>query len=194
MLWPMRAMLLLAGLALAAAAQSQEIYRWVDKDGVVHYADQPGAPDAKAVDLPGLSTYRAEPAAEVPTETPEPAASYQSLRIVSPTPEQVFFGADASVPVELESVGPIEPGHLVTVYVNGQRADAFPADSMSGELTGLARGTHFLRAEIVDGNARVLVRSEQVMFHVRQASIANPPVGPRLRPPPPKPPKKSGGP
>ena len=45
----MRIALLLAGILLSLAAQPQEIYRWVDKDGVVHYADQPGAPDAKLV-------------------------------------------------------------------------------------------------------------------------------------------------
>ena len=32
----MRILLILAGLALALAAASQEIYRWVDKDGIVH--------------------------------------------------------------------------------------------------------------------------------------------------------------
>ena len=39
------ALILLAGVALAQA------YRWVDKDGVVHYSDRP-EPGAEEVQLP----------------------------------------------------------------------------------------------------------------------------------------------
>jgi hypothetical protein len=47
----MRIFLVLAGLALSLAAASQEIYRWVDKNGVVHYSDQPGSPNAELIDV-----------------------------------------------------------------------------------------------------------------------------------------------
>ena len=46
MLVPMRSILILAGLAVSLAAASQEIYRWVDKDGKVRYGDTP-PPGAK---------------------------------------------------------------------------------------------------------------------------------------------------
>jgi len=47
----MRAMLVAAVLfAVAlAGAQAQQMYRWVDKDGKVHYTQQPPPPDAKSV-------------------------------------------------------------------------------------------------------------------------------------------------
>jgi len=47
----MRAMLVAAVLfAVAlAGAQAQQMYRWVDKDGRVHYTQQPPPPDAKSV-------------------------------------------------------------------------------------------------------------------------------------------------
>jgi len=67
----MRTALFLAGMILSLAAQPQEIYRWVDKDGIVHYEDQPGAPDAKRVELVGLSTYEAE-AVSAESGEPEP--------------------------------------------------------------------------------------------------------------------------
>ncbi len=39
--------LLTAALACAFFAQAQTVYRWVDKDGKVHFSDTPPPPDAK---------------------------------------------------------------------------------------------------------------------------------------------------
>ena len=49
------------------------------------------------------------------------------------------------------------------------------------------RGTHTLRIQVTDQAENVIATSKSVTFHVRQESIANPPVGPTLKPkPPPK--------
>ena len=58
----MRILLILAGLALSLAAASQEIYRWVDKNGVVHYSDQPGSPNAVLIDVIEPNAYEAQDA------------------------------------------------------------------------------------------------------------------------------------
>jgi hypothetical protein len=50
----MRIALIVAGLLVSLAAQPQDIYKWVDKDGTVHYSDQPGSPDAVLIPNPGL--------------------------------------------------------------------------------------------------------------------------------------------
>src|SRR3989304_1322720 len=65
----------LAGMIRSRAAEPQEIYRWVDKDGIVHYADQPGAPDAERIELVGLSSYEGGPRPAIPTSRkPRPRA------------------------------------------------------------------------------------------------------------------------
>jgi hypothetical protein len=47
---------LLTALLCAAAAQASEVYRWTDKDGVVHYGDKPKT-GAEALDVrPGSGT------------------------------------------------------------------------------------------------------------------------------------------
>jgi hypothetical protein len=186
----MRTALILAGLLVSLAAQSQEIYRWVDKDGVVHFADQPGSPNAE------LMPYRAisEPSAEA--ETPrlyesgapdQPAAgpAYRSLTIVAPTADEVFFGADASVAVQLSLDPELRPADKLVIFLDGERAPDF--DGLSTMLTGLARGTHFLRAAVIDGSGSVVVSSPQVNFHLRQTSIVEPPTGPKVNPPRPPP-------
>ena len=189
----MRTLLLIVGLLVSLVAWPQEIYRWVDKDGIVHYADQPGAPDAVLVPYAGLGTapqessppdlYQSEP----PARPAGPA--YQSLRITSPAADESFYGADATVSVQLELDRDLRPGDKLVVFIDGKRAPEF--SGMSTTLTGLSRGTHFLRAAVVDGAGNVVITSPQLNFYLRQASTAAPPTGPSVsplpRPPGPRP-------
>ncbi len=189
----MRILLVLAGLTLSLAAQPQEIYRWIDKDGQVHYADQPGAPNAERVILADPNGYESEPSfgdnAPVGSAPEDPdadqAAPYESLAIVQPTPDQVFFGADAMIVVAAELDGTLRPDHTVVFFVNGNRRPA--GSGLALELQGLDRGSHFLRAAILDQNGDPVITSQQITFHVREPSI-NTPQSPQARPKPlPKP-------
>jgi hypothetical protein len=189
----MRTLLLIVGLLVSLVAWPQEIYRWVDKDGIVHYADQPGAPDAVLVPYAGLGTAPQESAppdlyqSEPPARPAGPA--YQSLRITSPAADESFYGADATVSVQLELDRDLRPGDKLVVFIDGKRAPEF--SGMSTTLTGLSRGTHFLRAAVVDGAGNVVITSPQLNFYLRQASTAAPPTGPSVsplpRPPGPRP-------
>ena len=191
----MRILLILAGLTLTLAAASQEIYRWVDKDGIVHYADQPGSADAKLVTVIEPNAYEGEAAtpdsgasgSSSADQESEPSVSpYESLSIVQPTPDEVFFGSDAAVTVEADLQGTLRPDHSVVFFLNGNRR---PASGLGMQLSGLTRGTYFLRASILDQNGDPVITSQQTTFHVRQASTQNPqtPVPSRPQAPKPKP-------
>lgn len=189
----MRILLILAGLALSLAAQPQEIYRWVDKDGQVHYSDQPGAANAERVILVNPNSYEQEPSdlgpgaatagggAEEPEESP-----YTSLAIVQPTPDQVFFGADATVTAAVDLGGTLRSDHTLVFFVNGNRRTA--DGGLGLQITGLERGTHFLRASVLDQNGNPVITSQQITFHVRLPSI-NAPRSPQAPPPAPPPPR-----
>ena len=190
----MRILLILAGLMLPLVAAAQEIYRWVDKDGVVHYSDQPGSPDAVLVTVVAPNAYEGDSAgAPAPTyDAPDDGAEspmYESLRIVQPAPDQAFFGTDATVNVVAELGGELQPDHALMFYVNGTLRTA--EDGSGITLTGLPRGSHFLRAVVFDSNRNAVISSQQVTFHVRQASIQNPqtpvPARPQLPRPTPAP-------
>lgn len=191
MLVAMRSILILAGLAVSLAAASQEIYRWVDKNGVVHFSDQPGAPNAELITVlePNVSdAQEAEPASAAVASRSEPqepeVAPYDSLSIVSPTPDQVFFGADAVVTATAELGGTLRPDHSVVFFLNGNRHEA---SGFSADFSNLARGSYFLRASILDQAGRPVITSQQISFHVRQPSI-NSPQSPQAPPrPPPRP-------
>ncbi len=188
----MRILLILAGLALSLAAASQEIYRWVDKNGQVHYSDQPDSPNAELITVIESNTYESADTAQASspgsTEESDDAgdSSYGSLTIVQPSPDQVFFGSDAVVPVAAEPDAPLQPDHSVVFFLNGERRNA---DGLGMELSGLSRGSYFLRASILDERGNPVISSSQMTFHVRQASTQNPqtPVPGRPKLPKPKP-------
>jgi hypothetical protein len=188
----MRSLLVLAGLAVSLAAFSQEIYRWVDKDGIVHYADQPGSDKAELVNVIEPNSYEsadATPPASSGDDSgsnEQPANPYTSLSIISPEPDQVFFGADAVVSVQADLSGTLQPDHQVVFFLNGNRR---PAPGLSLELSGLDRGTYFLRAAVLDQNGKALITSQQTTFHVRQPSKLSPqsPLAPKPPRPAPKP-------
>lgn len=46
---------LVALSVLAAAAQAEQLYKWVDSDGNVHYSDQPPPPNARSVEERSVS-------------------------------------------------------------------------------------------------------------------------------------------
>lgn len=200
----MRSLLLLAGLAISLAAFSQEIYRWVDKDGVVHYSDQPGSDKAQLINVVEPNAYDSADAAPPDSSgggsddsgSSEPEANpYTSLSIVSPEPDQVFFGADAVVSVQADLSGTLQPDHQVVFFLNGNRR---PAPGLALELSGLDRGTYFLRASVLDQNGKPLITSQQTTFHVRQPSTKSPqsptaPPKPPLKPTPKPTPKPATG-
>lgn len=188
----MRIVLTLGLMILLGPAGAQEIYRWVDESGVVHYADQPGADSAEQVFLPGQG---AQPSAPPPVQQdlpPSPPArsrpsgsgqaTYQSLQFDEPAAEATFFGGNVSVNVSLSVRPALQPGHTVALFVDGRRA---PGDGLATTLTGLERGTHVLRAAVLDSSGREWVTSPSINIYVRQPSIATPAAARPPRPPTP---------
>ena len=195
MLVAMRSLLILAGLAMTLAASAQEIYRWVDKDGVVHFSDQPGSDKAVLITVIEPNSYENEAGSDASSASPGAATEqttepdfppYRGLFISLPAADQVFFGADAVVTATAELDGTLNPDHSVVFFLNGERRDS---EGLSTEFTNLARGSYFLRASILDENGKPVISSSQITFHVRQPSVNSPqspqaPPKPTPRPPP----------
>lgn len=162
-----------AALALSAAgSHAATIYKWVDKDGVTHYSDQPH-PDAETVDVKAAQTYEAPPVPKVTTpsasQPAQPALVYQSCQIVRPENDEVFLNA-YSITGSLHVAPELRRGDRVYVSLDSKRQEAHGiAFSLPVE-----RGTHTLTATIEDSSGKVVCRSQTVTFHVRQPSVQAP--------------------
>lgn len=165
-------------MCCALGAQAEEVWRWVDDNGVVHYSDRP-RPGAERVELNPAQTYTPPPAPVRParpqSEQPDPAAApgYTGLRVISPAAGETLWNIGGQLNVQLDVQPGLAPGHTLRVTLDGQRVET-PAGATQFTLNEVYRGEHTISASVMDAQGRELVASEPVTFYVQQASLQNP--------------------
>lgn len=176
MRWILMVLLLVSWPVVAA----EEMWRWVDEDGVVHYSDRPH-PGAERVQLEAAQSYQAPVLPPRAEDRPgeengdvDGGTAYSELRIVSPASEETLWNIGTELDVRLSISPGLAPGHQLRIYLDGNRVEDVPQGRSQFTLGEVYRGEHTLRATIVDGNGRELVSSEPVVFYVQQASLQNP--------------------
>jgi hypothetical protein len=183
----MRSALILLSLITSVAFGAEEVWRWVDSNGVTHYSDRP-VPGAEKVDLK-VQTYTpsqrptsrpAQPAQESQQEAPD----YRGLEIWKPAQDEAIVNTAGMVSVRLRLDPGLANNHSIFLFLDGQRVDNQPLDALDFQLNEVPRGTHSLTAMVTDSDGKTLIQAPPVVFHVVQTSVANPPVGPALRPQP----------
>jgi len=183
----MRTSILLIGLLALPAFASQTVWKWVDDKGVVHLSDReiPGATKVE------ISTSKTAPASTpqysgVMSHTPpvNTGASYRTFEISKPVNDQNFINTAGQVPVNIRLEPSVQPGHRLILVLDGSDVTEFPRNVFQYDLKQVERGSHTVKGEIRDDRGTKLQESPSVVFHVRQESVAQPPVGPALRPPP----------
>ena len=169
-------------LALPLADLSAaEIYKVVDKDGNVTFTDQKPAEGAQPVDLPPLSVVETDidvpekPATAEAAEAEEAKPptlrdlrrEFSDFRIIQPANEETFWGTANTVTVSWGSSKPVPEGMNVTLFVNG-KGQKVPASGSISLI--LDRGEHKVYAELRDSANRSIVKTETVIFFVKQHS------------------------
>jgi len=181
---------LLLWLAFGSTVQAAEgVWKWVDSQGVTHYADRP-VPGAVRIDIKVQSAPSAE--AEVDSAasvsaaqtTPPAPLPYSQIEIWRPEPEETIVNTGGVVQVRLRIEPALRPRHTLALYLDGKRVETLAPGSLQVDLQDVPRGTHSLVASVFDDAGKPVQQGQQVVFFVRQESVAQPPVGPILRPPP----------
>jgi len=169
----MRAILLLliASFILTAAAEETTVYKRVRPDGTVEFSDEP-TPGGRVIEVPGIQTYSFEPPPppappQRKSESVPPAeVRYQRIQVTAPAADEtVYFDANG-MPVSVVVKPELQPGHVISLYLDGQRAAR--GSSASFTLQDVYRGTHTLTAVVEDGRGTTLLRSAPVTFHMVQ--------------------------
>jgi hypothetical protein len=186
--------LILASCLLAFASQAQEtkkeLWTWRDANGVVHFSDTPG-PGAKRVDLvvtgPPSGGATQQPAATPSAGAQPPAApatTYTLLEIWQPENGASFFDANATVNVRIRTEPAVAEGDSLQLYLDGKRIDG-AGSGLDYTLENLDRGAHSITATIRDARGNEKIRSQPVVFYMKQNTIIAPrAVGPGVRPVP----------
>jgi hypothetical protein len=186
--------LILASCLLAFAIQAQEakkeVWTWRDANGVVHFSDTPTR-GAKRVDLVvtgppsgGAAAPAAATASAVAQPPAAPGVTYRLLEISEPANDASFFNSDATVPVRIRLEPALAEGDTMRLFMDGNRVEGAD-NALEFTLENLARGTHSIMAMIRDAKGVEKIRSQPVVFHMKQNTVIAPgAVGPNLRPPP----------
>jgi hypothetical protein len=183
----MRTALLILAFLAAPAFASQSVWKWVDDQGVTHYSDQP-VPGAQRVDISVGSRADSMPttpsaSASSPNRNPGDVTNYRDFEIWKPGNQDTIANTGGAVDVRLRFEPTLQPGHSIYLYLDGRLVEDFPPNATEYTLNEVPRGVHTLLAVIRD-RSKVLQESPAVRFTVRQESVAQPPVGPTLRPVP----------
>ena len=167
-----------ASILLATGTVLAQAYRWVDKDGVVHFSDRP-APGAEQIELPKdtrtASQRRVAAATTVPTQSAgdqlaeAPAFKYENLAVASPEAEQTLWNIEGVLDVTLALSPALQDGHQVRVYFDGKRQTV---NNASLQIQEVWRGVHNIQAEVVDAKGKLMIRSVTNRFYVQQNTIS----------------------
>ena len=169
----MRAALLLL-LCLLPGLSAAEVYRWTDKDGVVHYTDKPPTRDAKPAQLPPLQTISGGMGAGAAGFGSSPAQNVQAgaapafgLSIISPRGEETLRDASREVTVSVALRQPLPEGGGLIYYLDGNAQNVPAIQSLSYTMGEVERGAHVLSVAAVDGAGKEIGRSPPVIVHLK---------------------------
>ncbi len=174
----MRTILIFALLILAAPC-SAEIYKSVDDEGNVTYGDRPTPnQESEIVKPPPISTYsstyrppnKKTVSNQANNNNKTKTTTYTQLVITQPQDDTAIRSNSGQVTVITKTTPPLDTkaGHKIEITLDGEKA----ATSSSGMimLESLSRGTHSLRAVIIDENGKVLATSANQTFHLLRSS------------------------
>ena len=167
--------IVLTTFLFASICAQAELFKWVDADGNIIYSDQP-PPGAEKKDhqvdeqtLPHLNTT---PALETPVasstneeaELDDPQDRYKSVAIVEPENDTAVRqnAGNVSIKVAIDPYLFNERGDMLAIYMDGLEVSR--GRDLSVQLVEVDRGTHEIRAEIIDSNGTVIKQANPVIF------------------------------
>lgn len=168
-----------------------QVYKWVDKNGVVHYSSTPPAEGAKPAKLPPLQTYKGGTApdlSKLQKQSVTATGGTAQIQVVTPSHDETF--RSGAVPVAVMVTPQLGEGQRLIYLLDGTPASA-PTTDTSFALTNVERGSHTVSVSLIDAAGEELGSSTGVTFHMKTPTVdraKQPPATPQPTKPKPKPP------
>ena len=166
---------ILASLTLLTSPSlfAGKVYRVINADGQVTFTDSPPAnASAETVDMPVTNIAITQPPPSKKTdgdEVTENEVAYTSARILQPVNSFTVPPGLREVVVQLAFKPSLQAKHLVQLYIDGHKQGS-PSAASTFTLTNLDRGQHSLYAEVVGPDKKRKIKTQTVIFHVKQHS------------------------
>lgn len=166
--------LLLGFFALnLSAAQTDTVYRWVDKNGTVHYSDKKVA-GAEKISIQ-ISPSHKVPAAPVSTPSKTTPVAEQSktqyrASITSPAHDSTLYDNNGTISVNVDIKPAFEDGQTLQLLIDGTPVGE-KHQSTTLLVTNIDRGSHNLQVQLIDKSGKIIASSEIITVHLRRASV-----------------------
>ena len=173
----MRILICVLSLLVSTAVLADDVYRWVDSHGVVHYSDKPPTKQAKPVALPPLQTYHSDSESDpfnLPPPTPEAAKPppAPTPKIVQPADQATIRDPVGRIDVKVDVK--LDKGQGLLYTVDGQARNKKPVQTTSFQLTGVYRGTHSIGVQLTDANGKVVSQAAPVTVYMKPPTVHHP--------------------
>jgi len=164
----------LLALLIITPTLADDIFKWVDENGQMHFSDVP-EDGAMAVEIAPVQTFSA-PASSATTTASDVAVEsealgYESLTITSPAMEETIWNTGGEITVAVQIKPGLQTGHQIRLYIDGKPLPNLQAYTSSLQVSGVERGEHKLRAEVWDENGQILIASQPSTFFYQQTSV-----------------------
>lgn len=154
------------------AEEAKKLYKWIDKQGNVHFSDQPrnGAEEIKMKLAPSTKMQQAD-LTKLNSDNDlldkvEGTIQYESLEFSSPLNDGVVRNNDSSVTLSAHLSPGLADGHVIRFFLDGM-----PVPSGNGSASGLAKnlayGPHSASIIVVDPTGKVLISSKTIHFQLQ---------------------------
>lgn len=159
-------------LCLPLIGHSASVYKWKDKQGNVHFSDQPH-PGAERVKLPPTQTF-SPPALPPEKNTSQQNAagerSYKSISVIQPENNATIRNNQGLVSVAVSIDPSLMKGDNVVLLFDG-KAVGEPQPTTAFTLNGVERGTHSIAVQVIDSKAKVIGQSNDVTIHMHRPRV-----------------------
>jgi uncharacterized protein DUF4124 len=159
-------------LWMTSGAAETELYKWVDKDGTVHFSDQPteGAEKIKVKDVDTIPAVKPQPGGDQPKPL---VATHYTITFTSPQAEETIRDNVGTVNVSVQLNPPLNAGDTIQFSMDGQ-PQGDPGAATQLTLTNLDRGTHTVQATVLDQSGKALGSASTTFTLQRFSELNNP--------------------
>ena len=173
----MRSIFFIVVCSLAFNVQA-ELFKWKDADGNLIYSDQPPPGKNKAEseieqeELPQIITVPAPKTTSATSSNAsrktEKAIRYKELTIIEPGHDTAVRenAGNVSITVRVLPNNFAETGAILAIYMDGVQISKGPETTV--QLMNVDRGTHTLKAELLNSSGYVVKATRPTVFHLQR--------------------------
>ncbi|WP_297481244.1 DUF4124 domain-containing protein [uncultured Photobacterium sp.] len=176
----------------ASTAIATTIYSWTDDNGVVHFSDTPGTPQASTVELSVTEVQPSMQSTSITIDQPdnvelisittdaEPPLPAATISLLAPVHQQTIRSNDGDIKVRAVSNRKLNKNLQAQLVIDGKAYGKTQTD-LIWMLTNIDRGSHQIQIQLLK-NGKILASSESITVYLHRESQARPknsPIQPR---------------